>query len=216
MNIKYINDRISKEICYNTIHKLKDNSLSDIYKKTNSYNLKCNKLTSILNRYIKNERIKKNIVNDMTNELISVGLKSKVRGNEFNYIIKEKIKSLNLDNKQYKIFYEKHFNQNLIHEKPDWYIEDNINNKVLIGMNQIDIWSGGHQLNRGFNYIYNYDSILSYNQNIKLLCVVCNEIKLKSNKNKIYQLFNKGFTDNTLCYLNNLDNIIYDYFNIEK
>lgn len=29
-----------------------------------------------------------------------------------------------------------------------------------------------------------------------------------------YKIFKIGFENNTLCYLNNLDNIIYNYFNL--
>ena len=48
-------------------------------------------------------------------------------------------------------------------------------------MNQLDLWDGGQQLNRGSKYIENnkYN-----NENSKLLCVVCNEIQIKSKKIK--------------------------------
>lgn len=51
------------------------------------------------------------------------------------------------------------------------------------------------------------------NEKIKLLCVVCNDIYFK-NKNKAFKLFQIGFKNNTLCYLNNLDNIIVSYFDL--
>ena len=65
-------------------------------------------------------------------------------------------------------------------------------------MNQLDLWGGGQQLNRGSKYIENNKH---NNENSKLLCVVCNEIQFK-NKNKAYKL----------CYLNNLEHIIRKYF----
>lgn len=77
-------------------------------------------------------------------------------------------------------------------------------------MNQLDLWNGGQQLNRGSKYLIN-NKINS--ENSKLLCVVCNKIKFNSNKNKAYKLFEIGFTNNTLCYLKNLPNIINKYFN---
>jgi len=64
----------------------------------------------------------------------------------------------------------------------------------------------GHQINRGYKYIFNE------NKEYKILCVICNNIELKSNKNKIYKLFEKGFKNNSLCYINNLNNIITKYF----
>jgi hypothetical protein len=76
-------------------------------------------------------------------------------------------------------------------------------------MNQLDLWGGGQQLNRGSKYLENNKH---NNSNSKLLCVVCNEIQLKSNKNKIYNLFDIGFNNNTLSYVNNIQNIISLYF----
>lgn len=93
-------------------------------------------------------------------------------------------------------------------EIPDWYIYDKNQNKLLIGMNQLDLWKGGAQSNRGTKYISNrYTTPHS-----KLLCIVCNKIKINSNKSKVYRLFNCGFNNNTLCYVNNLENIIRVYF----
>ena len=38
-------------------------------------------------------------------------------------------------------------------------------------MNQLDLWNGGQQLNRGYKYLNT-----TYNNKIKLLCVVYNII----------------------------------------
>ena len=76
-------------------------------------------------------------------------------------------------------------------------------------MNQLDIWNGGQQLNRGFKYLYNN---IHNTSTSKLLCVIANEIKFNNNKSKAYKLFDIGFSNNTLCYLNNLKNIIEDFF----
>ena len=78
-------------------------------------------------------------------------------------------------------------------------------------MNQLDLWGGGQQLNRGFKYLKNSEHNTN---NCKLLCVVSNEIQFKSDKNKAFQLFQLGFSNNTLCYLNNLEHIIKSYFSI--
>lgn len=98
----------------------------------------------------------------------------------------------------------------LTSEIPDWYILEKSTNKIIIGMNQLDLWSGGHQINRASKYIENNKH---NNQNSKLLCVVCNEIQFKNNKNKVFKIFEIGFNNDTLCYLNNLENIINNYFN---
>ena len=50
---------------------------------------------------------------------------------------------MHLDNKRFVICFEKQCSIINTSEKPDWYILDK--NKVLIGMNQLDLW-GGQQL----------------------------------------------------------------------
>jgi len=45
---------------------------------------------------------------------------------------------------------------------------------------------------------------------IKMICVI--EIKKKSNK--IYKLFNHGFTNKILCYINGLYDIINNFIKI--
>ena len=77
-------------------------------------------------------------------------------------------------------------------------------------MNQLDLWGGGQQINRGSKYLVNNKH---NTKKSKLLCVVCNKIKLKSNKNKAYKLFKIGYENDTLCYLKNLESIINKFFN---
>ena len=88
---------------------------------------------------------------------------------------------------------------------------DKENKRALVGMNQLDLWSGGQQSNRGSKYIFQNKNT----NNFKLISVVCKKIQLKS-KNKTFRLFEKGFNDNTLCYLNNLQNIITDFFKLKN
>lgn len=204
-----INNRIKKEICYKTILELSDFKLLTEYKQCNSVNKEINKLSNILNKYI-SEEIKQKIINDYLLELIPAGTKGVIRGNKFNNIIKKYIIDLKLDMDRFEICFEKKCNYHLTTEIPDWYILEKKTNKIIIGMNQLDLWKGGQQINRGYKYIENNKH---NNENSKLLCVICSEIQFKSEKNKIYKLFQIGFKNNTLCYLNNLHNIITDYFN---
>lgn len=119
------------------------------------------------------------------------------------------LSKIQLDKNRFEIHFEKKCN-NYHLEIPDWYILEKETNKIIIGMNQLDLWSGGQQLNRATKYILDnkYD-----NKTSKLLCVICNEIQIKTKKNKIYKLFEIGFENNTLCYLNNLQHIITSFFN---
>ena len=203
-----INKRIKDEICYNTIKILDDNNLINEYKECNSVKKEINKLENILNLYINDVDIIKNIINDYLLELIPAGTKGVIHGNKFNTIIKNYIIKLNIDINKYDIQFEKKCEYHITSEIPDWYILDKSSKKIIIGMNQLDLWNGGHQVNRGFKYIENNKH---NTDNSKLLCVICNDIYFKTNKNKIYKI---GFENNTLTYLNNLGNIINSYFNL--
>ena len=70
----------------------------------------------------------------------------------------------------------------------------------------------GIKQNRGSKYILD---VKFNNPDKKLICVVCHHIKHKSTKNKVYKLFDIGFNNNTLCYINNLEKIIKDFFELK-
>jgi hypothetical protein len=210
--MEQINNRIKKELCYDTLQKLLDQTLLHEYKECKSVKNEIKKLESILDKYIHEEYIKEKIIGEYLLELIPVGTKGVLRGNKFNKIIKNFILNLNLDINKFEIFFEKKCEIFLTTEIPDWYIFEKETNKIIIGMNQLDLWNGGHQLNRGYKYLIDNKH---NNKNSKLLCVICNEIQFKS-KNKVYNLFEVGFENNTLCYINNLQNIIYSFFNLSS
>ena len=204
-----INLRIKQEICYKTLEELTDINLMDEYKKCKSVKNEIKKLEYILKKYIE-EETKNKIIQEYLSNLIPAGTKGVIRGKKFNNIVKNCIIKLHLDINLFDICFEKKYNGYYTSEIPDWYILEKSTNKIIIGMNQLDLWNGGHQLNRGSKYLENNKC---NNEYCKLLCVVCNEIQFKSKKNKAYALFEIGFKNNTLCYLNNLHNIIISYFN---
>jgi hypothetical protein len=204
-----INARINQEICYETLEELSDAKLMYEYKECNSVKNEIKKLGDVLEKYYINEEIKEKIIKEYLSQLIPAGTKGVIRGNKFNDIVKNFITALGLDAGRFDICFEKKCEGHFTTEIPDWYIHEKSTNKIIIGMNQLDLWGGGQQLNRGSKYIENNKH---NNENSKLLCVVCNEIQFKSKKNKAYKLFEMGFKNNTLCYLNNLKNIITAYF----
>ena len=173
--IDIINKRIQKEVCLHTIEKLNDIQLLDKYKNSISVKKKITYLESILTKYNLENNIMQNIISDYTPALIPPGTKGVIRGHQFNLIVKNIINNMNLDNTKFQIKFEKKCNLYLTHEIPDWYILEMNTNKLIIGMNQLDIWSGGHQINRGFKYIINNKYIaLFYFINIKVIYKVIN------------------------------------------
>lgn len=208
MNLQNINERIQNEVCFDIINKLKDINLINKYKKTKSVIKKLNNLEEILCKYKIKENIIEKIIVDYLPEIIPPGTKGVIKGNKFNKIIKKYLLNLKLS-QEFDIKFEKKHEKFVTSEIPDWYIYHNNTNKIIIGMNLLDLWNGGHQLNRGYKYL------IDKNNDFKLLCVICNNIKINSINNKVFKLFKEGFKNDTLCYIKNLKNIIYKYFNLE-
>lgn len=210
IDLSYINQRISNEICNDTINKLKDVALISDYKDCDSVQKEEKKWKERLLSYNIDNSIIQQLLDASILDFIPPGTKGVVRGNKFNEIVKLKIKEMKLDEDRFEIYFEKQCESCITTEIPDWYILEKSTGKVIIGMNQLDLWGGGQQLNRGSKYLIN----CKYNtKKSKLLCVVCNKIKLKSNKNKAYKLFKTGYEKDTLCYLKNLESIIDKFFN---
>jgi hypothetical protein len=208
-DLEYINNRINNEICYDTIDKLKDNYLLNEYIKCESVQNEIKKLREILEKYNIEPKMRDLITNDYLLQLIPAGTKGVMRGNKFNSIVKDTITNLNLDSERFEICFEKQCVLSITTEIPDWYILEKSTGKVIIGMNQLDLWSGGHQINRGSKYLIDNKN---NTEKSKLLCVVCNKINFVSNKNKAYKLFEIGYLNDTLCYIKNIESIIKKYF----
>ena len=210
VDLSYINQRINNEICNDTINKLKDVALISDYKECDSVQKEEKKWRERFISHGVDNAIIQPLLNASILDFIPPGTKGVVRGNKFNEIVKNTIKKLKLDEERFQICFEKICESCITTEIPDWYILEKTTSKVIIGMNQLDLWGGGQQINRGSKYLINNKH---NTKKSKLLCVVCNKIKLKSNKNKAYKLFKIGYENDTLCYLKNLESIINKFFN---
>ena len=207
--LQHINQRISSEFCVDTFHKLSDVSLLPEYRNSKSVKNSMETLSSILEKHLANET-REVILEDYLLHMIPPGTKGVIRGNKFNKIVQEKIQKMDLPSNIYEIAFDKNCDTVPTSEIPDWYITDTVQNKTLIGMNQLDLWGGGAQINRAGKYILK--NPFENETNVKLICVVCNKIVLKSEKNKAFQIFERGYAQNSICYLNNLERIIREFF----
>ena len=149
-----INARIKQEVCYETLKELTDAKLICEYKDCNSVKNEIKKLSDVLGKYI-DEETKQKIIQEYLFQLIPAGTKGVIRGNKFNNIVKQFITKLALDTDRFEICFEKKCEGHFTTEIPDWYILEKSTNKIIIGMNQLDLWGGGQQLNRGSKYIEN-------------------------------------------------------------
>lgn len=153
----------------------------------------------------------KNVLKDFC---VQPGTKGAIRGYEFNMIVKKRLEQITKfipNNSDFVLVFEQKIN-NLTKEIPDWYIQQRSTKKMIIGMNQIDLWSGGQQTNRGSKYILNEN--YHNNNDVKFLSVVCKHIQVDNENSKVYTLLLKGLQCGRITYLNGLKDTIYDYFGI--
>lgn len=213
--MNYINSRIQTEVCNDSIDQLSDESLMPIYSESDSVKRKIEEFKTLLKKYDElllehpSDIAQTTLLNVCRIHLIPAGTKGVIRGNRFNQLVKNKIYSFGLDTNRFDIQFEMDCVSHPTSEIPDWYILEKDTHRVIIGMNQLSLWGGGQQSNRGSKYIINSE----HNTQIsKLVCVVCNNIQFKSPNSKEYKLFEIGFQNNTICYLTNLQNIITSYY----
>lgn len=200
----YYSKEIEDELSYE--------SLKNNYIKSNSLNKKIEEFIILFKECDIDYDKRFSLIDKMIQRelIVSPGLKSITRGIKFNKIVKEEIENKFKKYSNLVIRFEEKSKKIYTEEIPDWTIYDTKNNKILIGMNQLDLWTGGHQTNRGSKYIIERQNDI----NNKLLCVICSHIKIKSKKNKAFNLFNIGFRNETLCYISQLEYIIKKYFEL--
>lgn len=151
------------------------------------------------------------ILKHLSQILIAPGSKGLICGNKFNDIVFEYIKNYIKNINHLKLNREIKFP--FLNEKADVILKNKKTKKTLIIYNQLTLWGGGHQDNRGGKYIIddNLSNICNKN-NTRLVCVISrypNEIK--TDKSKIYNLFSKGFSSKKLYYITDLDELINEF-----
>lgn len=213
-----LNVRINNMYCKRTEAQLSDLKLMKKYINAPSVQRKIGTLQQHLLAIDVPESTVSKIVNNqnvLRDFCVQPGTKGAIRGYQFNMIIKRRLEQIYkyLPNKKdYTLVFEQKYQKALTSEIPDWYILQKSTGRVIIGMNQIDLWSGGQQTNRGAKYILN--ETFHSNTNVKFLSVVCNHVQLENDSSKTYQLLLRGIQCNRLVYINGLRNLIYDYFGI--
>lgn len=147
--------------------------------------------------------------------LITPSMLSSVVGRKFNNLVKDKILSIDaFKDAPYEIEFEKNHHTYVSAEIPDFTIYNKDTQKCIIGMNQIDLWKGGHQTNRGDKYITNPPH---NDPNVLLLAVIASNEKCfftkRNSKSKHFMLFKKGFQNDTLCYIKDIERIAKNWLN---
>ena len=209
LSISYINKKIKNQFSSDIELAISDTILHKEYKNQHSYKKREKALNTILRKYKIDETTRDKIINDYSSELVSPGLKGVIRGKTFNILVKKHLEKIYSLNKDYLLVFEKTHPKYPTSQIPDWYLEHIPSNKIIIGMNQVDLWNGGAQRVRGAYYM---EQSLNNIGTFKFVCVIANYIEIKTEKSYVYNLFNIGFQIGTLCYLNKLEQTITSVF----
>jgi hypothetical protein len=173
----------------------------DMFRTFTSVQKRVEHFQKILEQYgVKEENRRRLIVDELFPFLIPPGIKAKYRGDVFNKIVKQTL-TRKFGNKV--LSFEKKLKD--FQEIPDWILRKN--GMTLVGYNQVDIWSGGHQVNRGGKYVMDdYFHRRMKRKNTYVICVVERSWPTKNTKRqcKVSVMIDKGRRTLRLCHVNEL------------
>ena len=208
LSVNFINKEIKKQYSPTVEIALSDSNLYEKFKIHKSYVKRENSLSALLIKHKIDKITREKIIKDYSSELIIPGLKGSIRGKAFNLLVKNYLEEIYSLDKDYELTFEKNHSFYTTSQVPDWYLEYKPLNKVIIGMNQVDLWKGGAQRVRGSYYLKQSSKNC---KNYKFVCVIANYTEIKTEESYVYKIFNLGFQCKTLCYLNNLKHIINSF-----
>lgn len=175
----------------------------------------------IAKRYISIDSLKSKIANqlhqhhvaDVNAVLTSIiplivppGLKAVIFGNNFNRLVFERFSRHFMHNPRFECRVE--VSVPYLPEKVDMYIRDTQTGRTIVAYNQLDLWTGGHQVNRADKYIHSdslYDNLPA---NVTLVCIVCRKPTIKTETSKLYKLFREGMLSGRLLLPNHIDDLV--------
>lgn len=182
-----------------------DISSSKIYKNQKTT------VDSIISDTIKISARKKGaLVERLMSHFVSHGIKSSLRGIKFNNEVAKKIQPL--VRRKPHIIFSLETSHRLLFEKPDWMLYNCRTRSTLVGYNQIDLWGGGHQINRGSKYILDQalHARLSRHK-VKLVAVVAGGPSTLTKGTKKYDIVNTGIEKKRLFTPSALPKLIRDF-----
>ena len=207
-----INQHISATHDESVCTRLSEEALIDVYMECPSVKKNIEDLSEVMKRNGVDDSKISDILKEYIPHLIPAGTKGVIRGNLFNQIVKNYVTGLNLPSSEFEIKFESKHPKYVTTEIPDWYVYHLPSDTILVGMNQLDLWTGGQQLNRGAKYIL--DENLHSNPQMRVVSVVCSKITVSSTKNKVFKILETGFSKKRLCYLGELGAIIWETFGL--
>ena len=192
------------EIIYNTFNKQIDDDIN-----TNISDKAIQSYNELIYTIQTNLKINYDIttllpLSSLSKWIISPQYKASKRGALLNKIVLDKI--YNMFNSIDNIIINKEVDNNIIGEKADAYIK--YNNKELFIYNQIGLWNGGEQLNRGDKYIN------KLKESNTIYVVIAPPPTQTIKETKANRIVLNGRTNNNLIWLSELETYINNYFEL--
>jgi len=213
--VKILNERINDEYNDYLYQSLINESFIEECINTSLMKSCYNKLIEVLNNYKIDSSIITDISNDIIMIFISPNVKASIRGARLNNIIDELISKIpEINNERFNITFEAQPINVKCPERPDFVILDRTTNKEIVGYTQVDLWNAKYRADKYVRY--------NPNENVYILCVVARKAVIEykypteNMRNIKYEVFKYGYEHNKVCYVNNLQNIICQLFNIQK
>lgn len=137
---------------------------------------------------------------------VPAGTKGAVRGHMFNKIIEKKIRSALTKKHGWRFATEE--KHPLFQEIPDWTLRKG--RKTLVGFNQVSLFGGGHQINRGGKYIMD-DTLHNRlcKKNVRMVCIV-NKMPIRKT-GKAWDIMSKGMSSKRLFTPNKIKKLVDEF-----
>jgi hypothetical protein len=198
INIKHLNAEILQQYDRYTEDKFKDIQLMSSYITSPSMkNGVLKKLDEVQKELKLDERQTRMFMKKMLPLVIPPGVKANIRGQVFNKYIKNILCNF-AKGKKVTVEFEKKVSD--MSEIADWVMHLE-GGRTIIGYNQLDIWNGGAQINRGGKYVLDEGLHRRLKKkNTFIVCIVARKLILKGSESKLARIINVGLRHNILMW----------------
>ncbi len=211
MTVRQVNDRLRDDVCRDTLAAISDETLSPIFEQSPEVKKLLRGIDDVLFTADIHARVHDSIYARIRPLLIPEAVKTATRVRVFHDIVTAHIVDLALSPDRFDVAFNTRCPLPAVDHVPDWYIFEKATHKLLVGINQLNL-SGCR--GRAAMYI---DSDFDFGSNgvvsgdVKYLCVLGNHERVSA-KGRIHDLFVAGFTNNTVCFVKQLRDVIRAYF----
>ena len=210
MTVRQVNDRLYNDVCRDTLAAISDETLSPQFEQSPDIKKILRGVDNILLTTDIHDTVHRSIYNRIRALLIPVASKTATRIRVFNDIVETAITVLGLNADQFEVAFNTHCPLTTIDHVPDWYILGKATHKLIVGINQLNLNGSSNHIHRAATYIEHgldgHDDVL-----VKYLCVLANHER-SSGKGRVPDLLAIGFKHTTICFVNQLRDVIIAYF----